>query len=55
LEVGSLEDVNIDPVLLKKAVDRINCGKYDEVHSMIIYQIISNLRLTIENISQSSI
>jgi len=35
-EVGSLEEVNIDSVLLKKAVDKINRGKYDEVHSMII-------------------
>lgn len=37
-EVGSLEEVNIDSVLLKKAVDKINCGKYDEVHSMIIFK-----------------
>ena len=37
-EVGSLEDVNIDSVLLKKAVDKINCGKYDEVHAMIIFK-----------------
>ena len=37
-EVGSLEEVNIDSVLLKKAVDRINCGKYDEVHSMLIFK-----------------
>ncbi len=37
-EVGSLEEVNIDSVLLKKAVDKINCGKYDEVHSMILFK-----------------
>ena len=37
-EVGSLEEVNIDSSLLKKAVDKINCGKYDEVHSMIIFK-----------------
>ena len=37
-EVGSLEEVNIDSSLLKKAVNKINCGKYDEVHSMIIYK-----------------
>ena len=37
-EVGSLEEVNIDSALLKKAVDKINCGKYDEVHSMIIFK-----------------
>ncbi len=38
LEVGSLEDVDIDSVLLKKSVDKINCGKYGEVHSMIIFK-----------------
>lgn len=37
-EVGSLEEVNIDSVLLKNAVDNINCGKYDEVHSMLIFK-----------------
>lgn len=37
-EVGSLEEVNIDSVLLKKAVDKINLGKYGEVHSMIIFK-----------------
>lgn len=37
-KVGSLNEVNIDSVLLKKAVDKINCGEYDEVHSMIIYK-----------------
>jgi len=37
-EVGSLEEVKIDSVLLKKAVDKINCGKYDEVHSMVIFK-----------------
>ena len=37
-EVGSLKEVNIDSVLLKKAVDKINCGKYDEVHSMLIFK-----------------
>ena len=37
-EVGSLEEVNIDSSLLIKAVDKINCGKYDEVHSMIIFK-----------------
>ena len=37
-EVGTLEDVNIDSVLLKKVIDKINCGKYDEVHSMIIFK-----------------
>jgi hypothetical protein len=31
LKLG-LDEVNIDSVLLKKAVDKINCGKYGEVH-----------------------
>ena len=37
IEVGFLEEVNIDTVLLKKAVDKINYGKYDEVHSLLIF------------------
>lgn len=37
-EVGSLEEVNIDSVLLKKTVDRIYRGKYNEVHSMLIFK-----------------
>ncbi len=37
-EVGSLEEVNIDSVLLKKAVNKINSGKYDEIHSTIIFK-----------------
>lgn len=36
LEVGTLEEVNIDSKLLEKAVSRIIRGKYDEVHSMLI-------------------
>jgi len=36
--VGSLKDANMDSVFIKKAVDKINCGKYDEVHSMIIFK-----------------
>ncbi len=38
LEVGSLEEVNIDSVLLKKAVRRIYRGNYNEVHSMLIFK-----------------
>jgi len=37
-EVGSLEEVNIDTELLAKAVNKINRGKYGEVHSMIIFK-----------------
>ncbi len=37
-KVGFLEEVNIDSVFLKKAVDKINCNKYGEVHSMIIFK-----------------
>lgn len=35
-EVGSLEEVNLDPALIEKAVNEINRGKYGEVHSMLI-------------------
>ena len=35
-EVGSLEEVNIDPGLIEEAVDNILSGKYSEVHSMVI-------------------
>ena len=34
--VGSLEEVNIDPVLIVKAVNKIHQGKYKEIHSMLI-------------------
>jgi len=36
LDVGSLDEVNIDSVLIEKAVDDINRGRYKEVHSMLI-------------------
>jgi CubicO group peptidase (beta-lactamase class C family) len=38
LEVGSLDEVNIDPALIEKAVNKIRCGKYKEVHSMLIFK-----------------
>jgi hypothetical protein len=38
LDVGTLEEVNIDSVLIKKAVDRIYAGEYKEVHSMLIFK-----------------
>jgi len=37
-EVGSLDELNIDSVLINKAIDNINCGEYGEVHSMLIFK-----------------
>ena len=37
-DVGILDEVNIDSVLIKKAVNKIHCGKYKEVHSMLIFK-----------------
>jgi len=37
-DVGSLDEVNIDSVLIEKAVNEINRGKYKEVHSMLIFK-----------------
>jgi CubicO group peptidase (beta-lactamase class C family) len=38
LEVGTLDEVNIDSVLIEKAIDEINQGKYKEVHSLLIFK-----------------
>ena len=38
LKVGTLTDVNIDTVLISKGLNRINCGSFGEVHSMVIYK-----------------
>jgi CubicO group peptidase (beta-lactamase class C family) len=38
LDVGSLEEVNIDSELILKAVNDINRGKYKEVHSILIFK-----------------
>ncbi|GJM35889.1 MAG: serine hydrolase [Saprospiraceae bacterium] len=38
LDVGSLAEVDIDSTLLKKALRRISRGKYNEVHSMLIFK-----------------
>ncbi|MHC4535977.1 MAG: serine hydrolase domain-containing protein [Planctomycetota bacterium] len=35
-DVGTLDEVNIDSVLIEEAVDSIYRGKYKEVHSMLI-------------------
>ena len=38
LDVGSIDEVNIDSVLIEKAVDSIYQGRYKEVHSMLIFK-----------------
>ena len=38
LKVGSIHDVGIDEDMIRKAVGRIDNGKYGEVHSMLIYK-----------------
>jgi CubicO group peptidase (beta-lactamase class C family) len=38
LDVGTLDEVNIDAELIEKAVNDINRGKYKEVHSMMIFK-----------------
>lgn len=45
LEVGFLEEVNIDQTLIEKAVNDIDRGKYGEVHSILIYK---DSRLVVE-------
>jgi len=38
LDVGSLDEVNIDPLLIEKAVDSISQGKYKGIHSILIFK-----------------
>lgn len=38
LEVGTLEDANLDTFSLQKAVGLIEQGKFGEVHSMLVYK-----------------
>jgi len=38
IDVGSLTEVNIDSVLIVKAVNTIHQGIYKEIHSMLIYR-----------------
>ncbi len=38
LDVGSLEEVNIDTRLIEKAVDEIEEGRFGEVHSLLIFR-----------------
>ena len=37
IAVGSLVSVNIDTAMITRAVNKINCGKFGEVHSLLIY------------------
>lgn len=37
-DVGSLDEVNIDSVLILEAVNKIHQGKYKEIHSMLIFK-----------------
>lgn len=36
--VGTLTEVGIDTVLISKSLNKINCGSFGEVHSMLIYK-----------------
>jgi hypothetical protein len=38
LDVGTLEEVNIDEKLIIQAVNKIHQGKYKEVHSIVIFK-----------------
>ena len=38
LRIGNLSDVGMDEDMLRKAVGRIEHGKYGQVHSMLIYK-----------------
>jgi CubicO group peptidase (beta-lactamase class C family) len=38
LDVGSLDEVNIDSVLISEAVNEIRSGKYKEVHSVLVFK-----------------
>ena len=38
LDVGTFSEVGINPALIEKAVNDINRGKYNEVHSMLIFK-----------------
>jgi CubicO group peptidase (beta-lactamase class C family) len=45
LEVGTLDEVDIDSAILTEAVNTIYCGRYKEVHSILIFK---NNRLVLE-------
>jgi CubicO group peptidase (beta-lactamase class C family) len=38
LEIGTLEEVDIDRGLIEQGINDINRGKYGEVHSLLIYK-----------------
>ena len=48
-EVGSLKEVSIDEGIIAKVVDRILAGKYEAIHSMLIYR---NNKLVLEEYFQ---
>ena len=37
-DVGSLEEVNVDPAVIEEAVNAIRSGKYKEVHSILLFK-----------------
>lgn len=38
LATGSLKDVHIDTAIISRAIKKITCGKFNEVHSLLIYK-----------------
>ena len=38
LDVGSLDEVNIEVEIIEKAVNDINRGKFNEMHSLLIFK-----------------
>lgn len=38
LEVGNIQEVDLDSLLIYKSLSKIKSGKYDEVHSLLIYK-----------------
>ena len=38
LNVGTLTDVNIDTVLISNGLNKIDCGSFGEVHSILVYK-----------------
>lgn len=38
LNVGSMSDVDIDTSLISETVKRIKCGKFNEIHSLLIFK-----------------
>ena len=38
LDIGSLDEVNIESTMLEKKVKEVLCGVYSEVHAMLIFK-----------------